>query len=155
MDSLSSIFTRFEVHILWALALVAVAVLVKFWPAIKAWGASRWAALKSALAEDEKEAKAVGELALQDIHAKWLTAFDSVAAEVRGLKVRIETAEKNFTAAIDAQVKADEAKASAVVQVLEDPALAPEPVFDVPPPAPALRPEAPEVHGWVPPVASR
>jgi hypothetical protein len=106
MDFLTAFFRKFEVHVLWALAVVLVAALVKYWPSIKARAAAGWTSFKTAFAKDEKGVKAVAELALQDVE----TAMADAAAEILALKTRIATIEKAFKSEIEAQVAKDAAE---------------------------------------------
>jgi len=161
------IITSHLTHIVWGLVCMMVAFLVHFWPSIKAW----WAQIKADLGTDERRVKAILELLRDQVEVSVQKEMAKVADDVQSVKTRIETAEKNFTAEmanfeeracasfvalqerIHAQMEADVARSAAVVkagQAVAE-AAAPTPVPPTEPAPAALQPEAPEVHGWVPP----
>jgi hypothetical protein len=123
-------------HIYWAVFCVLVAVVVHFWPTIKAW----WAARKAAALAEEKRLKALAEVAAGDIEGLYTRIRLDVQGDISALVKQVKALELR----IDAQVKADAAKVQTTVATdLQHAALAVDP---------ALAPEAAQVHGWVPPV---
>ena len=120
-------------HIYWAVFCVLVAVVVHYWPTIKAW----WAARKAAALAEEKRLKALAEVAAGDIEGLYTRIKLDVQGDISALVKQVKALELR----IDNQVAADEAKAKTVIinaqtTVAADPA-----------------PEAAQVHGWAPPVA--
>jgi len=129
-------------HIYWAVFCVLVAVVVHFWPTIKAW----WAARKAAALAEEKRLKALAEVAAGDIEGLYTRIRLDVQGDIAALVKQVKALELR----IDAQVTADEAKGKTIItniqtdlgQGLQKAALEVDP---------GLAPEATQVHGWVPP----
>ena len=122
-------------HIYWAVFCVLVAVVVHYWPTIKAW----WAARKAAALAEEKRLKALAEVAAGDIEGLYTRIKLDVQGDISALVKQVKALELR----IDNQVAADEAKAKTVIinaqtTVAADPA-----------------PEAAQVQGWVPPAAAK
>ena len=131
-------------HIYWAVFCVLVAVVVHYWPTIKAW----WAARKAAALAEEKRIKAALELAAGDVEA----LYARIRADVKGDVDALEAKVKALEARLDAQVKADEADVKTGINNVQTTV-----ATDLQKVAvtvdPALAPEAAQVHGWAPPVA--
>lgn len=90
------IITSHLTHFEWAAVCLIVALLVHFWPTIKAKVATNWAKIKAAFAKDEAKVKGQVE---QAVAAEVKKVADATSASVLALVTRIETLEKALAAA--------------------------------------------------------
>lgn len=116
MPEISTLFSAYKVHIIWAAVLIVVVGLVHFWPTLKAWPGKVAAWFK----REEKNAVAVEELVAKAIAARGQEIGIRAAQYISTFEARMQAVEK----AVQAQVQADEAKASAAVSVLKGEAIA-------------------------------
>ena len=138
------LITAHLTHFSWAAVCLLVAVLVHFWPTIKAKAAAGWASLKASFQRDEAKARAVGELVEQAVQGEVKKVTDATSASVMALVTRIETLERAFKAAVEAQVQADASKVASAAPIL---------VTITNPPGSELAQEAEPVKAWAPPAA--
>jgi len=85
------IITSHLTHFAWAAVCLIVALLVHFWPTIKAKAAAYWDKVKAAFAKDDAKVKAQVE---QTVAAEVKKVADATADSVKALITRMETLER-------------------------------------------------------------
>ena len=105
------IITSHLTHFAWAAVCLIVALLVHFWPTIKAKAAAYWGKIKAAFAKDEAKVKDQVE---QAVAAEVKKVADSTASEVQSLITRIETLERALALAAASATVVNNAPAAQV-----------------------------------------